>query len=131
MNCLRTVFILCCLLLNACWGTDPGPAQQPEEFVVRLQVDTVTDSVMAWACATAKDLGVKSLKSKFPSCEVNRKSIWLLQPKEVFFAEHTETTLRRWFFYFASDEGYFIKFVVDDDKQVTGLDTGRQVVKAE
>ena len=129
-NCLRVGILFCCVLLSSCGGAE-SVAQQPDEFQTRLRVDTVSDSVMAWACATAKDLGVKSLKSQYPESDVSRKSGWLLKPKEVYYAEQTITTLRRWFFYFVSDEGYYIKFVVNDDKQVSGLDAGRRVVTAE
>lgn len=124
MSCLRVV--LCLMLLNAC-GPETPTVKQPKDFKKKLRVEAVSDSVMAWACATAKDLGVKSLKNQFPELKVSRKSTWLLKPKEVYFAEHTDVLLRRWFFYFLSDDGYFIRFVVDDDKQVSGLDTGCNV----
>jgi len=124
-NCLRCVGLLLSLFLFSCWGGLSDDVVAPSGFWEKVSLDSVSEGVKAWACVTAKTDGVGELEKKFPSLVVDKSSTWLLQPKQVFFAESDSVVEPdRWYFVFLSDDKYFIKMIVDADKQVSGFDVG-------
>jgi hypothetical protein len=121
-RCLCLMF--CALSLVSCFET--SEAEAPKRFQQRVSREQVPDSIFDWARATAKSDGLRELKSKFPDLKVERGSPWINSPKEIHFAAASTTELAQWFFYFHGEDNYYIRMIVDADKQAS-LDVGRDL----